>query len=191
MIDTKPDEAELSRSAAAAWGWPLVMSLAVMALGVFAIVAAGIASLATVLTFGLLLIAGGVAEVIFSLRNRRRGATVLPFLNGLLSVVIGFFFLRRPIFGLSAATLLLAAYFFASGLFRGLTSLMDRYPHWGWDFFNGLVSIALGVLVLATFPVSALWILGVFVGVELLVRGAALLGASLAVRRAVRGTAAA
>ncbi len=174
------------RAAAGAWGWPMVFSLAIVALGILALISTGVASLATVLFLGALLMAAGVAEIVLSVRRRARGGFVLPFLNGLLSLVIGFCFLRWPIFGLSAATILLGAYFLASGLFRGLTSIIDRYPHWGWDFFDGVVSLGLGIIVLASFPISAFWILGFLVGVELIVRGGTLFGASLALRRLLR-----
>lgn len=110
----------------------------------------------------------------------------MPFLNGLLSAVIGICFLRWPIFGLAAATILLGAYFLASGLFRSFTSIVDRYAHWGWDFFDGIVSLALGIFVLASFPIAAFWILGFLVGVELIVRGGSLFASSLATRRLLR-----
>lgn len=180
------DEGSGARAAAGVWGWPLVFSLAIVALGILALISTGVASLATVLFLGVLLMAAGVAEIVLSVRRRARGGFILPFLNGLLSLVIGFCFLRWPIFGLSAATILLGAYFLASGLFRGLTSIIDRYPHWGWDFFDGIVSFALGIIVLASFPISAFWVLGFLVGVELIVRGGTLLGASLALRRILR-----
>lgn len=187
------DEAARGRATAGVWGWPLVFSLAIVALGILALISTGVASLATVLFLGILLMVAGVAEIVLGVRRRRstsrrraRGGFLLPFLNGLLSLVIGFCFLRWPIFGLAAATILLGAYFLASGLFRGLTSLIDRYPHWGWDFFDGVVCLILGIIVIGSFPISAFWVLGFLVGIELIVRGGTLLGASLALRRVLR-----
>jgi uncharacterized membrane protein HdeD (DUF308 family) len=180
------DEAARGRATAGVWGWPLVFSLAIVALGILALISTGVASLATVLFLGILLMVAGVAEIVLGVRRRAHGGFLLPFLNGLLSLVIGFCFLRWPIFGLAAATILLGAYFLASGLFRGLTSLIDRYPHWGWDFFDGVVCLILGIIVLGSFPISAFWVLGFLVGIELIVRGGTLLGASLALRRLFR-----
>lgn len=180
------DEAARGRATAGVWGWPLVFSLAIVALGILALISTGVASLATVLFLGILLMVAGVAEIVLGVRRRARGGFLLPFLNGLLSLVIGFCFLRWPIFGLAAATILLGAYFLASGLFRGLTSIIDRYPHWGWDFFDGVVCLILGIIVIGSFPISAFWVLGFLVGIELIVRGGTLLGASLALRRVLR-----
>ncbi|MCI0569401.1 MAG: DUF308 domain-containing protein [Myxococcaceae bacterium] len=174
------------RATAAAWGAPFFLGLLLVALGVFAFIAAGLTSLASILFFGVLLFAGGVLEVIHAFRVRKEGRFLLYFLGGVLSLVVGALFFLRPLESLASVTLLLAAYFFASGLFRGITSVMDRYPGWGWDFFYGAVSVVLGVVLFAQWPVSSLWLLGVLVAAALIARGAAVMGASLALRRGLR-----
>jgi uncharacterized membrane protein HdeD (DUF308 family) len=107
-------------------------------------------------------------------------------LGGILSIVVGAMVLARPGAGLVAMTLLLAGYFFASGLFRGITSLVDRYAGWGWDFFYGLVSVVLGIIISAQMPTSSLWALGVVVGVEIFVRGLSIMAGALTLRGAMR-----
>ena len=85
--------------------------------------------------------------------------------------------------GLATITLLLAGYFIANGLFRCVTSVADRYFHWGWDFALGAISIFLGVIVIGQWPVSALWVVGTLVGVEIFFRGLGLMVAGLDIRR--------
>ena len=80
------------------------------------------------------------------------------------------------------ATLLIAGFFFASGLFRGITAIVDRYPHWGWDLGYAVIAIGLGVIVVGDYPFSAFWILGTLVAVEIIARGAALIAASTMLR---------
>jgi hypothetical protein len=54
-------------------------------------------------------------------------------LAGFLALVVGALLLYRPIAGLASLTLLIACYLFASGLFRAVISIVDRYQSWGWD----------------------------------------------------------
>jgi len=100
-------------------------------------------------------------------------------------LVGGGFFGARPVAGLAAVGLLLSAYFFAAGLFHTITSAMDRYAKWGWHFFFGLVSLALGVLLLAIWPLSSVFIVGLVVGLALVARGISIMGASLVAREMV------
>jgi uncharacterized membrane protein HdeD (DUF308 family) len=54
-----------------------------------------------------------------------------------------------------------------------------RYPHWSWVLLDGVVSLLLGVLIWRRWPVSALWVIGLFVGIEMLLNGWSLVMLSL------------
>jgi uncharacterized membrane protein HdeD (DUF308 family) len=69
------------------------------------------------------------------------------------------------------ATLFMAMFFLMSGLFQLVSSLVIHLPGWGWHAVNGVITVALGVLVLAQWPVSGLWAIGVFVGIDLVFYG--------------------
>lgn len=183
-----PISGEGGRAASAAWGPPFVLGLLMAILGLVALGASFITSLVSVILFGALLAGTGIAEIVSAFRVRKAGGPFwLYLLNGVLSTVVGIFVLMNPAAGLGALTLLLAGYFFASGLFHVVTSLMDRYPRWGWDFAYGAISIALGVIVMAQWPISAVWLVGTLVGISILMRGIALMAGSLEARRAIRG----
>jgi uncharacterized membrane protein HdeD (DUF308 family) len=107
-------------------------------------------------------------------------------LGGILSIVVGALVWSRPALGLVALTLLIAGYFFASGLFRGINSLMERYPGWGGDLAYGIVSVVLGAIIFAQLPYSSLYTLGIVVGVEILSRGLSIIAGALLVRRVTR-----
>jgi putative heme transporter len=193
ITDFDVDPATDPRQGASLWGAPFVLGLLLALLGVVALGAVVFTSIASVLLYGALLVVGGLFEVVHAFRIRRSGPFLMFLLGGILSLVVGALVLSRPGLGLVALTLLLAGYFFASGLFRGITSLMDRYGGWGWDFAYGLVSVVLGAIIFAQLPASSLWVLGVVVGVEILTRGFSLMAGSLWLRgvlrqRAVRGT---
>ena len=70
--------------------------------------------------------------------------------------------------------------------FRIVTSVVDRYAHWRWDLAYGVVTAMLGGYVLTTWPASALWLVGTLIGVELLMRGGAWIGAGVEIRQAIK-----
>ena len=150
--------------------------------GLFALYAAVLTSLLSVVFVGVLLLAVGVLEIIAAIRDRREGRFLVYFLAGVLSLVVGALFLFRPVASIATVGLLIALYLFASGLFRGITSIVDRYPSWGWDLFYGVVAVALGVIVLASWPASSLWLLGAVVAAEIIARGITLVAASWTLR---------
>jgi uncharacterized membrane protein HdeD (DUF308 family) len=78
----------------------------------------------------------------------------------------------------------MAAYFLVAGAFRIFASLSTRYEHWGWSLLNGVVTFALGILIWAWWPGSALWVLGVFIGIDLIFSGWTLISISLIARQA-------
>jgi len=155
-------------------------------LGIVALGAVVVTSLASVIFFGSMLLVAGIFEIIHAFRVRKSGPFLMFLLSGILSIVVGAMILARPGAGLMAMTLLLAGYFFASGLFRGITSIVDRYSGWGWDFAYGIVSVVLGVIISAQMPTSTLWALGLVVGVEILSRGISIMAGALAVRGAMQ-----
>ena len=180
--------AETTRAKASLWGGPFLFGLLLALLGLVALAAAGFTSLATVFTIGIVLVVAGLFEVFgaFGARRERSGSFLLLLLSGVLSVVVGMAFVFRPVAGLATLGLLLAAWFFATGLFRGVTSLMDRYPGWGWDLFYAVVAIALGLMIVAQWPLSAFWIVGTLVGVEIFMRGLSTMAVALQMRRGLR-----
>jgi uncharacterized membrane protein HdeD (DUF308 family) len=140
-------------------------------------------SYVSIIYIGVLLIVAGILEMVAAFRVRRVGGpTVMMLLAGLLAVVVGALFLYRPEGGIASLTLLITCYLFASGLFRGVTSIVDRYPGWGWDVAYAIVAILLGAYIVRTWPTSALWVLGTVVGAEIMARGIVMVTASWSLR---------
>jgi uncharacterized membrane protein HdeD (DUF308 family) len=81
-------------------------------------------------------------------------------------------------------TLLIGAFFLVAGLFQLITPFVVSLPDWGWHALNGLITLALGILILAQWPVSGLWVIGLFLGIELVVYGAAWIAVALKLRSA-------
>jgi uncharacterized membrane protein HdeD (DUF308 family) len=172
-----------ARAAREAWGGTFVLGILTAVLGLFAVVAAPATGFLTVVLLGSFLAVSGIFEAYHALRHREGGNRLLFLLGGILSIVVGGLLMFRAGLGLATLTLLLAGYFIANGLFRCVTSIVDRYLHWGWDFVQGAISLLLGVIVFAQWPISALWVVGTLVGVEIFVRGCGLMLAGLDIRR--------
>jgi uncharacterized membrane protein HdeD (DUF308 family) len=88
---------------------------------------------------------------------------------------------------LSGITLLLAAYFIVSGVIEAFGAFSARPANgWGWLFFSGIVSLALGVMLWKQFPLSGLWAVGTLIGIRLLMAGISLIAIGSIVGKGVK-----
>jgi uncharacterized membrane protein HdeD (DUF308 family) len=87
--------------------------------------------------------------------------------------ITGVIFLKNPVIGAEAATLMMSVFFLLAGLFQLVSSLWTHLPGYGWDAVNGVIATILGVLLLAQWPVSGLYAIGLFVGIDLIFYGCA------------------
>jgi uncharacterized membrane protein HdeD (DUF308 family) len=169
------------------WGWFLALGLVLMLLGVIALGAVWLSTLATVLLFGWLLIAAGAFEMYAAFWSQQWSGVFLHLLAGILHLVVGILLVGRPGASAAALTMLIAALFLAGGLFRIVAALMVRHAAWGWAALDGAVGVILGLLIWAEWPASALWVIGMFVGIALLIRGWAWVMFALAARHIAHG----
>jgi uncharacterized membrane protein HdeD (DUF308 family) len=153
------------------WGWFLVLGISLVVLGVFAISWSLLTTIASVLLFGWLLVISGVLEVASSIWARRWTGFFLHLLAGVLDVVVGLLIVTHPVAAAAALTLLLAAFFLVSGAYRIATAVALRFPNWGWALLGGVVTVLLGAMLWGEWPETALWFIGLCVGIELLFRG--------------------
>jgi uncharacterized membrane protein HdeD (DUF308 family) len=153
------------------WGWFLVLGIVLILLGCFAIVSPWVATVAAVLTLGWLILFSGVCEAVAAFGARQYGGVLLHLLGAVLSIVVGLLIVAHPVAGAAGLTMLLAAFFLVAGVFRIGAAVALRFPNWGWSVLGGLVTALLGGLIWAEWPSSALWVIGTFVGIELLFRG--------------------
>ncbi len=151
--------------------WILIFGIALIVLGMIAIGDVVLFTLVSVRVLGWLLLIEGIIEAVQAFRHRTTGHFFLHLLVAVLSLVVGFMLLRNTGAGVLALTLVLSIYFIVGGLFRITAAIATRLPSWGWLLFNGIITFFLGVLVLTQWPSSALWLIGLFVGIDLIVGG--------------------
>jgi uncharacterized membrane protein HdeD (DUF308 family) len=85
--------------------------------------------------------------------------------------LVGLLVVTHPLLGALGWTLLFASFFTVIGLFRTIAAIRLKFPNWGWAVFDGVITLALGILLWAAWPTSSLWFLGLAVGVSLILRG--------------------
>jgi len=164
------------------WGWFLALGVLLLVVGSGALRASAFTSLVSVLVLGWSLVVGGIAEVVHAFAGRRSRGFTLHLLSGVLAAVVGVMVVRTPVSSAITLTLLITGWLLASGLFRIVASVANRHAGWGWEVVNGAVSLLLGAMIWAQFPSSALWLIGTFVGIEILFRGVTWIGFALALR---------
>ncbi len=153
------------------WGWLLVLGIVMIVLGIAALILAPLATLGTVFILGWLITISGVVEAIHAFHVRRWSGVFLHIAGGVLGVLLGLLIVTHPASGALLLTMLLAAYLAIIGLFRVITALYLRHRSWGWTVLDGLVTLVLGLLLWAMWPLAGLWFLGLAVGISLLLRG--------------------
>lgn len=157
------------------WGWFLALGILMIVLGTIAIGAAVVASLVSVLLFGSLLIVGGVSSVIHAFwREKGWSGIFINLATGVLYAAVGFMLVANPAAGAVALTLLIAMFLIIGGVFRIVVALSVRFHNWGWLLLHGLINLLLGFAIWAQWPLAGLWVIGLFVGIDLIFNGWAL-----------------
>lgn len=163
--------------------WVLVLGIVQLILGVIALGAPLVMGLATAVLIGWVLMIGGVLEIVHGVADRQWRGFFVGLLGGVLYVVIGFMVVANPAATLLTVTLLVAMFLIISGIFRTVMALVERFPHWGWMLLNGIISLLLGISIWRQWPLSGLWVVGLFVGIEMLLNGWSLIMLGLAGKR--------
>ena len=168
------------------WGWFLALGILLLVLGALVINAAVSATLFSMVFFGVLLLGGGIIQIVQAFLARQWGGLFLSLLLGILYFVTGALCVAHPAASAVNITFLIAAFCFITGLFKMVSSLMMRFESWGWAFFNGAVTFVLGILIYSQWPLSGLWVIGLFIGVDLILAGWTWILMSLAARKYIR-----
>jgi uncharacterized membrane protein HdeD (DUF308 family) len=163
------------------WGWFLFLGILLIVFGVICVAGNVAATFATVLTFGWLLLLGGVIALINAFRVHTWNGFFLCLLSALFRGFTGYLFVRYPTPGAVGLTLILASFFIVGGLSRAIGAEALKFPRWGWSVFSGVVSVALGIMLLSQMPVSSLWFIGFVIGVDMIVEGTSLVGFATAI----------
>ena len=166
------------------WKWFIALGIVLVLLGMIALGASVVVTLASVLLFGVLFIISSIFQAIQAFQTRQSKGFFLHLLAGLFDLVVGVLLVTHPTVGALTLTLLLAAFFLVGGLFRIVAALSLHFPHWGWALLGGVISILLGLLLWMEWPESGLWFIGMCIGIDMIFHGWGWIMLALAVRAA-------
>jgi len=153
------------------WGWYVALGILFILVGIYAIWAEGAATLASVFALGIVLVIAGIGQLVAAFMARGAGHIILLLLVGVLDIIVGLMLLEHPVGGALIVTLLLAVLFVFGGVFRFITALLMQFPNYGWVATSAVLSIILGILLWAQWPISAIWFIGFVVGLNFIFAG--------------------
>jgi len=184
-----PDLASLEGRMSAAvrehWKAFLIEGILLVILGLAAMILPPLASLAVTIFLGWMFLISGIAGLALTFWARAMPGFWWSLFSAVLAIVAGIVLLAQPVQGTLTLTIVVGAYFLAEGVVTILYALEHRKElseRWGWLLTAGIMDILVAGIILAGLPGSALWALGVLVGINMLFGGATLIGMALAAR---------
>jgi len=166
------------------WGWIVALGVVYLIAGFVALGSVVMATVASVLVVGAMMIVAGAAEIIGAFQMKSWGKFVIWALLGVLYVIAGFLTFENPLFAAVLLTLFLGASLLASGAVRlFLAFSMKRESAWVWVALSGAITLLLGLLILARWPVNSVYILGLFLGIDLIMAGAGWVSLGFSLKR--------
>jgi len=164
-------------------GWIIAFGIALVFLGAIALGSVVAATIATVWYVGIVMFLAALAEIVMAFRAKTWGKFFLWAILGVLYGVAGVFALVNPLLAASALTLLLGAALIATGVMRIYLALqMKEGTPWGWVVASGVITTLLGAIIVSQWPVSSLYTLGIFLGIDLIFAGVGWLGIGIALK---------
>jgi uncharacterized membrane protein HdeD (DUF308 family) len=154
--------------------WKALMAIGALAIftGCIAILVPAVASVGTAIFVGWVLIFVGAVLIAAAFTAPTIGSVVLRLLWALLTTAVGIWLVVEPHNGTLTLTLVLGIYFLFMGLTRLAVAFADRgKPNAGLLGLSGIAGLLIGILVLAEFPSSADWAIGLLVGIDLIFAG--------------------
>jgi uncharacterized membrane protein HdeD (DUF308 family) len=169
-------------------GWIVALGVVYLIAGFIALGSVAMATVASVFVVGIMMLLAGVAEIINAFQVKSWGKFLLWLLLGVLYVVAGFAALENPLLAAALLTLVLGVTLVASGIMRIILAFgMKEGMPWMWIVLSGVITVLLGAIILAHWPVSGIYVLGIFLGADLVFAGAGWIGLGLGLRRRAAG----
>ena len=166
------------------WGWLLGLGILFVILGSIGLGMVVGLTLVSILFLGILLVIAGFSQLIDVFTSREWRGILWHTLIALLYLVGGGFVIHDPLLASTFVTALIAWGLIIIGVTRLIMAgALRQAAGWGWLVLAGLSAIVLGVLILAQWPMSGLWVIGLFIAIEMLINGWTYIFLAFAIRR--------
>lgn len=166
------------------WGWIVAFGVVYVLAGLVALGSIVVATVASVLVVGIMMLIAGIAEVIGAFQLKNWGKFLLWLLLGALYIVAGFATFENPLLAAALLTLLLGVALTVSGIMRIFLGFsMKQGVPWMGVVLSGAITLLLGLVVLARWPVSSVYVLGLFLGIDLVMAGVSWIAVGLGMKK--------
>lgn len=175
---------EMSRLVKKSWKWLMVIGVLTLLLGFVGVVMNATMTIVSILFVGFFVLFGGVIHFIDALITEGWKNKILPALIAVMYITTGILMIKYPAASAAWFTLFIGAFLLIVGGFRSWIGIQmqGEVKGWGWTVCSGVIAILLGILIFAQWPVSGLWMIGLFISLELIMHGAATIAVAFAVR---------
>ena len=168
------------------WGWIVALGVVSVIAGVIALATDIFATAIAVYVIGFMMLFSGATEIVAAFNAKDWSHRILWLLLGALYVFAGIICLQNPFAAATILTLMLGFALIIGGLLRiFLATRMKQGTPWGWVVFSGILSVLLGAMIVAKWPASSFYTLGIFLGIDLIFIGSGWLNIGLALRKKV------
>ena len=164
------------------WALFLSVGVALMALGIVATLTAGLSTILAVDFFGWILVIAGAGVTLHAFWAKRWSGFFLQLFSGLLYLVAGWMLATHGELSAIALTLVIAISFVVQGAFRIGAALSTRIDGWDGLLVSGIITLLLGLMIWNEWPLSGVWVIGLFVGIDMFFYGGWFVSLALAVR---------
>jgi len=158
------------------WKLILLEGIVFVILGIVALLNPFIMALSLDILLGAVLIVAGIVQGFRALKDLKAHRSVPLLIGAAFALIAGVLLFAYPMTGVLTLTLLLTAFFLVDGTSRIIGSFQYRpLKGWFWLLISGLISVALGLLIIFQLPMSAVWVIGIYMGIYLLLVGISLI----------------
>ncbi len=151
--------------------WFLCLGAVLIVIGTIAIGSVELMTMVSVIFLGWLLIFGGLFEIIHGFARRAWGGFFINLMGGALYAVTGILMVTHPEVAAVTLTLMIAMLLIVAGTFRIFVAFSIPMHHRGWLILNGAISLLLGFSIMSWWPASGLWVIGLFIGIDMIFDG--------------------
>lgn len=154
-------------------GFSIVVGILILLTGFLAMGAPFIAGLSVAMMVGIMLVCGGIFQIVFAVKTK---AGVFAVIMGILAILMGGYMVMNLDVALASLTLVLAMFLIITGIFEAVLAFQSKPAEgWGWALFSAIMTLILGIMIWRQFPLSGTFAIGILVGLKLIFSGMTLM----------------
>jgi uncharacterized membrane protein HdeD (DUF308 family) len=163
----------------------IVWGILLIVFGMVAIGSPFLAAVAVNIVIAWLIVLAGIVHIVLAFRTHGAGSVIWKLLVGVAYLFFGGYLILHPLLGVASLTLILASLFLIEGILNIILFFKMRSLGGStWVLVDGIITLALGLMIYVQWPSSSLWAIGILVGVSMIISGVARVMLSMAVRKA-------